>query len=242
MADSGLPRPACGGGIQVRRFEDTHALRRAVAQRLADEITHDTDSPFAILLSGGSTPFPAYRDVAEQRLTASSNLHVGFTDDRYVSPDSSHSNYRNTRPLIQSLGLSETRVLRVRTELPLGDAASDYEDQFNRFLAGGGRIPLAYLGLGADGHTCSLFLRKQVDQSRGHMAIAVHRPDGRNGVTVTPELLQRVATLVFLVSGEEKQSALRDLVTSGASSVAAVVVAGHPSVEVWTEPQAWPGA
>ena len=241
MPESDLPRPESGDGLRVRCFEGAHALRQAVAERLADEITRDMGSPFAVLLSGGSTPYPAYNDVAEQRLVASPRLHLGFTDDRYVPPESPYSNYRNTRPLIESLGLPEARVLRVRTDLPLGEAAADYADQLYRFLGEGGEITLAFLGLGADGHTCSLFLPKHVEQSRGHLAIAVHRPDGRNGVTVTPELLQRATTVVFLVSGEEKQSALRGLVQSSPSSMAAQIIAGHPSVEVWTEPGAWPG-
>ncbi len=38
--------------------------------------------------------------------------------------DSDSSNYHATRPLLDALALSETQVLRVRTELPLEEAAA----------------------------------------------------------------------------------------------------------------------
>ena len=59
------------------------------------------------------------------------------------------------------------------------------------------------MGLGADGHTASLFNTANLEQARGKLAIAVQRPDGLQGVSVTPELLSKVAEPLFLVTGAD---------------------------------------
>jgi len=51
------------------------------------------------------------------------------------------------------------------------------------FLEGGGCIPLGLLGLGADGHTASLFSLDDVDRGRGRLAIPVQRESGPQRVS-----------------------------------------------------------
>ena len=98
------------------------------------------------------------------------------------------------------------------------------------------------LGLGADGHTASLFRAADLERARGRLALAVHRPDGRDAVTVTPAVLERVSEIVFVVAGADKRPALEALLAGRETSVAwqAVCRCGH--VEVWTEPAAYSGS
>src|SRR5262249_39594211 len=208
-----------GSGPAPRRFATRSALESALEERLARAIA--SPSAAALMLSGGNTPLPAYRALGARRdLAHGDGFRVLFSDDRYVPADSPASNYHQTQPLLAALALPPGAVLRVRTELPLEAAARDYEDQLAALLRSGAGIGLGLLGLGADGHTASLFSAADLERARGRLALAVHRPDGMSAVSVTPELLARLAEPVFVVAGADKRVAVRKLI-AGASDLTA---------------------
>ena len=225
--------------IDVRRFATRSELDAALADRLEQAIrataTAAGSGPAVIMLSGGHTPLPAYDEVARRRPPHGDKLTIIYSDDRYVPPDSDASNYHATRPLIDALGLPESQVLRVRTELPLEEAARDYESCLRTLLDSGAGIGLALLGLGPDGHTASLFRPEHLRQSRGHLAIAVQRPDGMQGVSVTPSFLANVAEPLFVVAGSGKHDAIAAFIGQDPNIVALRAVADCPRVELWIE-------
>lgn len=225
--------------LDVRRFATRPDLDTALADRLEQAIDA-ASSPAGgarpvIMLSGGHTPLPAYREVARRRPPRGGPLTVIYSDDRYVPADSESSNYRQTRPLLDALALPETQVLRIRTELPLEDAARDYERRLRALLDSGARIGVALLGLGSDGHTASLFRPEHLQRSRGHLAIAVQRPDGMQGVSVTPDFLANVAEPLFVVAGSGKHDAIAAFIRQDPDLIALRAVAGHERVELWLE-------
>src|SRR5256886_2591758 len=190
----------------TRRFASRAALDAALEQRLRQAIGAAGAS--AIMLSGGTTPLPAYRALARGPLPHD-RLHVLFSDDRYVPSEADASNYHQARALLDALALPASSVARVHTELPLAEAAADYERQLAALLNSGVRIGLGLLGLGADGHTASLFGAADLERARGHLAIAVQRPDGMSAVSVTPELLAHVEDPLFVVAGGGKHDAIQ---------------------------------
>ena len=216
--------------LTTRRFPSRAALDAALAQRLGQALCANGAS--AIMLSGGTTPLPAYRALARGPLPHD-RLHLLFSDERYVPSDSDASNYHQSRPLLDALALPATAVARVRTELPLDEAARDYERQLAALLNSGVRIGLGLLGLGADGHTASLFGAADLERARGHLAIAVHRPDGMSAVSVTPDLLSRVEELLFVVAGSGKHDAIHSLTAQDPDLTAWRAVQGCPRVQLW---------
>jgi 6-phosphogluconolactonase len=224
--------------IQFSRFATRAELDTALADRLEQAIRAAAgpgSGPPVIMLSGGHTPLPAYREVARRRPPRGGRLTVIYSDDRYVDADSDASNYHQTRPLLDALALPENQVLRVRTDLPLEQAACDYERRLQALLDAGGRIGLALLGLGPDGHTASLFREEQLQHSGGHLAIAVQRPDGMQGISVTPGFLAHVAEPLFVVAGSGKRDAIAAFLRQDPSLIALRAVAGHSRVELWLE-------
>jgi len=95
------------------------------------------------------------------------------------------------------------------------------------------RVGLGLLGLGADGHTASLFGAADLERARGRLAIAVHRPDGMSAVSVTPDLLARVEQPVFVVAGSGKHDALQALTAQDRNLTAWRAVQGCPRVQLW---------
>lgn len=232
MSAPELPR------ILTRRFDDREALLDALAERLARALTQS--GPRAIMLSGGSTPMPAYRALAARAVVSAPGLYLFFSDDRYVPSTSEASNYYQSRPLLDALALPTEQVLRVRTELPLDAAADDYERRLTELAGRGVRCELGLLGLGADGHTASLFSAADLARAAGRRALPVHRPDGRDAVSVSPAVLADVAQLAFVVAGADKRSALAALLARDPALTGFQAIAARPAIEVWTEPEALP--
>ena len=217
--------------LTTRRFPSRAALDAALAQRLGQALCANGAS--AIMLSGGTTPLPAYRALARGPLPHDDRLHILFSDERYVPSDSDASNYHQSRPLLDALALPATAVARVRTELPLDEAAADYERQLAALSNSGVRVGLGLLGLGADGHTASLFGAADLERARGHLAIAVHRPDGMSAVSVTPDFLSRVEELLFVVAGSGKHDAIQALTAQDPNLTAWRAVQGCPRLQLW---------
>jgi 6-phosphogluconolactonase len=217
--------------LTTRHFASRAALDCALTERLARAIA--APGPSAIMLSGGHTPIPAYRALALRPLPHDPGLRILFTDDRYVPADSEKSNYHQSRPLLDALALPPHAMLRVRTELPLEEAAEDYARSLAALLASGTRVGLGLLGLGADGHTGSLFSSADIERARGRLAIAVQRPDGMSGISVTPQLLAQVAEPLFVVADGSKGPALGALMAQDSALTAWRAVQGCSHVELW---------
>ncbi len=237
-------RPGGGGdgpAVRTRAFADRAALTEALASRLARVLAGaDASGPRAVMLSGGGTPIPAYRLAAERSPTPAPGLVILYSDDRYVPSDCDASNYHQTRPLLDALAPAHPQVLRVRTELPLADAAADYDRALAQLARRAPRFELALLGLGADGHTASLFTAEDIDRARGRRAIAVHRPDGRDAVSVTPGVIEQASEIVFVVAGEAKRAAVAALLARSPALTAWRAVSGCRAIEVWADREALP--
>jgi 6-phosphogluconolactonase len=217
--------------LTTRTFSARDTLDGALAERLGRALSAPGAS--AVMLSGGTTPMPAYRALARLPLQHDDRLHVLFSDERYVPADSPQSNYHQSRALLDRLALPSESLLRVRTELPLEQAAAQYERALATLLSSGVRIGLGLLGLGADGHTASLFSAADLQRGRGRYAISVSRPDGLTAVSVTPELLATVKEPLFVVAGADKQAALRALAARDMDLTAWQAVQGCAEVELW---------
>jgi 6-phosphogluconolactonase len=123
-------------------------------------------------LSGGNTALiflPALRDAQVDW----SRITLFWADERAVDPDDPESNYGLAeRMLLTPLGARAPQAIRMPTELPLGDAALQYDDALARELDAG-PLDLAILGVGEDGHICSLFPGHQALLENSLRAVAV---------------------------------------------------------------------
>jgi 6-phosphogluconolactonase len=222
----------------MRRFAQRAALDVALAERLARAATDGRES--AIMLSGGTTPGPAFELLAKRSVHAAQGLQVLYSDERHVPSNSDASNFRLSQPLLEALALPEAQVLRVRTELPLAAATEDYDARLQGLIKAAVPVRLGLLGLGADGHTASLFKSADLDAAREHLAIAVQRPDGRSAVSVTPQFLAHIDEILFVVAGADKISALSRLAARDPNLTAWRAVERCREVHVWADNEALP--
>ncbi len=169
-----------------------------------------------LALSGGSTPRALFRLLATEEWQARApwaHCHIWWADERCVAPDHHESNYGAAYSLLLShLPVQHVHRMRGEVEDP-GAAARSYEAElrhvFNLGPMGRPRFDLILLGIGADGHTASLFPgTPALDERRalvttGWAPVAPHRR-----LTLTLPVLNRAAEVIFLVSGTDKGPAL----------------------------------
>ncbi|OGR62197.1 MAG: 6-phosphogluconolactonase [Elusimicrobia bacterium GWB2_63_22] len=162
--------------------------------------------PLLAALPGGSTPLHFFRRLAAMRLPWEKAVFF-MSDERLVPASSKHSNFGSARrSLFSKIKISRANLRPLR---PGPGAAAAYENELKAAAGPGGRLDLVFLGLGADGHTASLFPGSPALASRGLVAAAA-APAGAapaRRVTLTLKALNRAATVVLLAAGPAKKAA-----------------------------------
>lgn len=194
---------------ELRILSDPDAVAREAARLLVDILAEAArgETPVSIALCGGRTPAAILRRLADDPELPRELLDVYWGDERCVPRDHPDSNFRLAREaFLVPAGIPQERVHPVRTDLPPLEAASDYEALLRRKAPGG--LTTALLGLGADGHTASLFPGSLALDDRAWTA-ATTAPDGGARVTLTPAYFERCGRLVLAAHGEEKAGAVQ---------------------------------
>ena len=218
--------------IKVRDFESKEALLDEVESLIRSTLTQEATHDYALMVSGGNTPLPIYAAIAADPVLAAPRAHLAFTDDRYVPVDSPESNYGNARAMVEAIGLTD-RCLRIDPTLEIEACAARYDADLSAFLAAGGKIPVALLGLGADGHTCSLFNDADLLRAENSFAVPVYKDSPPDRITVSPALLAEVEKVIFVVAGADKATMLDALTNKPKSITAGKAVSGCASVSIW---------
>jgi 6-phosphogluconolactonase len=227
------------------RLKDSEAIARAAADAVVEaafRAIHD-HGEFRLVLAGGRTPRAAYELLSGERRDEVDwrRVTLFFGDERCVKPEDQESNYRMVREtLLAPLKLPSSAVRRVATELPPDKAASEYDHELRRALEE--RTPafdLTLLGMGAEGHTASIFPGSPALDEKHRLAIHVAvaaKPVDR--ITMTPPALASTRQIMFLVTGDDKANAVAEVFRDGSELPAAVIARSAPSRFLVDEPAA----
>ena len=224
--------------MKVETFHTFAEMQNRAVFLLREHLSRVCDGPHAVLLPGGQTPFGLYQAIEQSPPEVAGDLHLMVTDERHVPLESPESNFGRMRAMVSALGLDDSRVIRVHTELSLEDAADRYHADIASFLERKGRMTLAFLGLGTDGHTASLFNREDIRRGEGWYAIAATKETGQDRISVTQNLLSKAEQIVFLTAGPDKAEIVHRIADTSDPIVAAEAVRDAGNVELWFSKQA----
>ncbi len=181
----------------VRKFRSPEALAAFAGALFARALRGKQAGPLLAALPGGNTPLPFFRRLAAMRLPWEKAVFF-MSDERLVPAASKHSNFGSARRnLFSKIKIPRANLRPLR--LGRGAAAAGPE----------GRLDIVFLGLGADGHTASLFPGSPALASRRLIAAAA-APAGvvpARRITLTLKALNRAATVVLLAAGPAKRAA-----------------------------------
>jgi 6-phosphogluconolactonase len=176
---------------------------------------------FRVALSGGSTPRLLYGLLASDTFRQEvpwEHIRFFFGDERWVPRTSKESNYRLANDeLFKKVSVDPANVFPMPTEgLSPDEAAAQYEDtlraQFNLKENEVPSFDLIFLGMGDDGHTASIFPGTSAVHEREKLVVAPYVEKlAAHRITLTPPVLQAAEEVVFLVIGESKAPALKQV-------------------------------
>lgn len=199
-------------------LSDKAAVAAAVAKALSAQI-EETESQFTIALSGGSTPKVLFRHLVENHAKSVDWHRVRFFwgDERCVPPDDEQSNFKMTNELLlQPLQIKPENIFRVRGEDPPEAEAVRYANQIKEVVESGSsglpEFDFMMLGMGADGHTASIFPHQiELLKEEAICAVATHPETGQNRVTITGPTINASRKIVFMITGEAKAEVISQI-------------------------------
>ncbi len=179
---------------------------------------------FSIALAGGSTPRRLYELLATSETATFARWKVFFGDERWVPANDPDSNWRMAREaLLDHVPIPGNQIHPIDTGAGTpSKAAMLYSLVIDRTVAHAAgeypRFDVVLLGLGADGHTASLFPGSSaLVAAPNEIAVATWAPSQRTWrVTLTAGVLSAAHSILFLVSGAEKAEALSRVLDGGA--------------------------
>jgi 6-phosphogluconolactonase len=209
----------------VSVYPDVDSLSRAAAEmfsQVADQVI-DERKRLLIAISGGSTPKRLFQILSRPPYAqglAWESIHFFWCDERLVPADHPESNFAQAdKWLFSQINIPVENLHRMRGEATPAKAV----DEYRRLLESFGeddlqwpRLDLAFLGLGADGHTASLFPGVFHPEEMSSPVVAVTadyqgRPGGR--LTLTPLVLNSARNVIFMVTGKDKANAVSGTLT-----------------------------
>lgn len=228
---------------EERSCRAVRAASRAAAESFVELATGAVRERgrFSAALTGGSGPLEVFRLLASREISPRvpwSSVHLFWGDERCVPPRHPRSNYGMAeRLLLSKIPIPASNVHRIRGELPPLEAAGRYAEALAGFFGGDPRLDLVHLGMGPDGHVCSLFpFHPLLLEREARTGVALKLPEGEWRVSLTYPVLNAARRVEFLVFGEDKRERVRQ-VRSGARDPLRIPAQGVAAEEVvwWTD-------
>jgi 6-phosphogluconolactonase len=205
----------------------------AFTRTVIEAFVHRPGERFALMLSGGPTAKLCYEHLCATTIGDTGDAGAGsgtvptahpafdwslvdiyMGDERLVPPDDEDANQRLVREAI----VDKVGVLGSFTPMPtlgsVDECVADYQRVMAELMAGPG-IDVIHLGMGADGHTASLFPNAPtLDARPDELVAATQDPNGQNAhprLTVTLPVIDSARCAVFTVTGDSKREAIAAL-------------------------------
>lgn len=172
---------------------------------------------FIVALSGGNTP----RHLYELLATHAYNLNIDwkkvfifFSDERYVSQTSKESNFKMANDiLLKDIAIPAKNIFAIPTSSTPEKDALQYESMIKKIFAGKSpSFDLLLLGMGADGHTASLFPGSVLLKEKKRLVKAIYLAGANKyRISFTLPLINKAKQILILVSGKDKKTVLKKI-------------------------------
>ncbi|MFQ1047505.1 6-phosphogluconolactonase [Avibacterium paragallinarum] len=197
---------------------------QSAVEKIAEELKQYSleGRPVHISLSGGSTPkllFKTLAAVPYNQAIQWENLHFWWGDDRMVAPSDPESNYGEVQKLLfDHIEIPAENIHRIRGEAPVEQELVRFQKELAEVVPNG-EFDWIILGMGADGHTASLFPHQTNFDDENFAVIAKHPETGQVRISKTAKLIEQAKRITYLVTGASKAEILKEIQTTPAENL-----------------------
>ena len=137
-----------------------------------------------------------------------------FCDERMVDFENAESTFGLYKKLLAGSPIKEEQFLKVSVNLDVTSAAKDYEEKIKSLMGQQPKADLLLLGMGPDGHTCSLFPgHALLDEKNKIVAPITDSPKPPpERVTLTLPIINSAKAVAFVSTGEGKKEMLKNVI------------------------------
>ena len=198
--------------IEVRVCNSLEDICYAAVDIFSDLVKKIRTNTF--IVPGGKTPILFYQYLAK-RLDNWNNINLLLSDERIVNENNPESNSgmikRNFLNLIDKKIQQPNFVPIMNGFIP--EQSEEIVHLLNTITKPLMPPKAAFLGIGDDGHTASLFPGLIADNNHSTPFILVNRKhDPYQRISISLKILSRIPLLVFLVTGKEKKYILKRII------------------------------
>lgn len=161
-----------------------------------------------IALSGGGTPQPLYRALSERSDITWEKIEIYQVDERFVHEDNEYSNKKMlNEQLLNNLKEKPKKTVFFETNKTSLDSLLGYESHLNNQVEP--FFDLTLLGMGADGHTASLFPNDDLLKENAKWVGESHNGNPvSHRLSLTYPALKNSKKILFLIKGKDKKEML----------------------------------
>ncbi len=188
---------------------------------------------FKLVLAGGSTLEKVYRLLAESNADWA-NWFIYYGDERCLPADHQDRNsLMASRVFLDKVAIPAHQIFTIPAELGPEQAAESYRLS----VAEAAAFDMVLLGMGEDGHTASLFPGHQHRQDELAHAVYNSPKPPPERVSISAKALSNTRELIFLITGANKQEAVK-LWRSGHDLPVATIVPENP-IDIYIDNDAY---
>ena len=219
--------------VQVNRFSDAQALAEGAAEHFVTRLAQllSAKPEVNVMLTGGTVGIATLAAIADREdahLLDWSRVHVWWGDERFVEATSDQRNAVQARgALLRKIPVVEANV----HEFPATDMGLSLDQAENLFAAElvalSPHFDIAFVGMGPDGHVCSLFPNKP-SIKQGRLVVAEHdspKPPSQR-LSFSYEAMNSIDEILFVVAGADKAAAVKQVFDEEAEKLPAAMIAG----------------
>lgn len=205
--------------MNIRRYNTLEQINQEAARRFiaAAQQAIATKGKFTVALTGGSSPVNLYQLLATELFSKQvdwSKCFVFWGDERWVPFEDDRSNARMAfETLLDHVPVPKEQIFMMwAADKSPEEYAAEYESRIREVVGKDGVFDLILLGMGDDGHTASLFPHTEVLKENEKWVVAYYlEPQQMYRITLTAPLINKAASIIFLVNGEKKATALKEV-------------------------------
>ena len=209
--------------MHLHIYKDAEEVTTALADWITELIrkTLEVKEGFTIALSGGETPKKLYQKLASPPFCEKINwsrLHIFWGDERYVPFNDERNNAKMAYDnLLSKVNIPSDQVHKIWTDITPEESAKQYAKILHQYFNDRQTtFDLVLLGMGEDGHTLSLFPGNEILHDENSWVNAIHSKEKGERITLMPSVVNRSASVAFLVTGKNKAKVLQEVLENSA--------------------------